>query len=156
MEAKSEFRLESCTLIPDWNLVTVMWTCLLSSCLHVVPLDLLSSLTNTYLEYWKWITAHWNNLTIIHGMWRRMYVCMFLNHSRTPAPILTKLAPLIALDPPMVIGGSGSRPSKVKGHLGVKSWNLQESSTEVTRGHFKVTTVSRKSQHRSWPNLHQV
>ena len=34
-------------------------------------------------------------------------VYMFLNHSRTPAPILTKIAPFIALDPPIVMGGRG-------------------------------------------------
>ena len=39
----------------------------------------------------------------------------------TPAPIVTKLAPGVALAPPMVVGGSGSRSPKVKGYVGVKS-----------------------------------
>ena len=40
-----------------------------------------------------------NNLTIIHGMYVCLFVCMCVNHWRTPAPILTKVAPLIALGP---------------------------------------------------------
>ena len=52
---------------------------------------------------------------------------------------MTKLTSLIALDPPSVIGGSGSRSSEVKGHFEVKTYFLQERSTQVTRGHFEVT-----------------
>ena len=40
-------------------------------------------------------------------------LCIFLNHSRTAAPNLTKLAPLIALDPSMVMRGQGHPRSEV-------------------------------------------
>ena len=93
------------------------------------------SKANLCCFFLSYFTVH---LTIIHGMWWRMYVYMFLNHSRTPAPILTKIAPPIALDSlPRWLKGSGSRSFKVKGHLGVKSWNLQfnQFAGMFNRGH---------------------
>ena len=85
------------------------------------------------------------NLAIIHGMQRCMYVCSSI--TREPLnqswPNLHHLKNLT----PSMVGGLGgwswSWSYKVKGHLKVKSWNLKESSTKVTRGHFKVTTKSR-------------
>ena len=86
-------------------------------------------------EKWYW------HLTIIHGMWRCMYVPQSLEN---PCTDLDQNRTTYSPWPPNSYRGSWSRSSKVKGHLGVKSWNLQESSTEVTRGHFKVTTIFRK------------
>ena len=43
------------------------------------------------------------------------------NISKNPAPVINKLAPRVAYNPPRVIRGSGLRSFKVKGHFGVKS-----------------------------------
>ena len=58
--------------------------------------------------------------------------------------------------PPSILGGSGKGHVAVKGHFGVKSQLRMESSTKVTRGHFKVTAIYLNPQHQSRYNLHHV
>ena len=56
---------------------------------------------------------------------------MFLNHSRTPAPIVNKLALLISLDPGMIIGGQGQGHPRSK----VTGGKIVKFAVEFNRGH---------------------
>ena len=66
-------------------------------------------------------------------------LCMFLNHSRTPAPILTKIAPLIALDPPDGFRGVGVKVIQGQRSLGGKilkfAGEFNQFTGEFNRGH---------------------
>ena len=84
----------------------------------------------------------WGKILKFTGEFNRGHQRSFQGHhhiSETPAPILTKLAQGVALDPPPPDGyrGSGSRSPKGEGHVGGQILKFEGG---FNRGHMRIMT----------------